>query len=89
MPRGSCRDQRAELQHFTAVESVAIIHRLYELQRQARDADAWLWGLWLDPADYPVDIQPWILRRLDHAQKAIKAIGERRQIRSSGILGAL
>jgi hypothetical protein len=61
---------------FYRAESVPMIRRLYELQRQGRDADAWLWGLWLDSADYPVDIRPWILRRLDHAQEAIKAIGD-------------
>jgi hypothetical protein len=53
-----------------------MVHRLYELQQQGRDADAWLWGLWIDPADYPVDMRPWILRRLEHAQEAIDAIGE-------------
>ena len=53
-----------------------MIRRLHELQRQGRDANAWLWGLWLDPADYPVDIRPWTLRRLDPALKAIKAIGD-------------
>jgi hypothetical protein len=61
---------------FYRAESVAMIQRLYELQRQGRDADAWLWGLWLDPADYPVDIRPWILKRLDHWLKAIRAIGD-------------
>jgi hypothetical protein len=61
---------------FYRAESVAMIHRLYELQRQGRDADAWLWGLWLDPADYPVDMRPWILRRLEHAQEAIDTIDE-------------
>jgi hypothetical protein len=61
---------------FYRAESVPMIRRLYELQRQGRDADAWLWGLWLDSADYPVDVRPWILRRLDHAQEAIKAIGD-------------
>jgi hypothetical protein len=58
---------------FYRAESVAMIRRLYELQGQGRDANAWLWGLWLDPADYPVDIRPWTLRRLNHALKAIKA----------------
>ncbi len=61
---------------FYRAELVAMIRRLYELQRQGRDVNAWLWGLWLDPADYPVDIRPWTLRRLDHALKTIKAIGD-------------
>lgn len=61
---------------FHRVESVAMIRRLHELQQQGRDADAWLWGLWLDPADYPVDIRPLIVRRLGHALKTIKAIGD-------------
>jgi hypothetical protein len=63
---------------YYPAESVAMIKRLYELQRQGRDADAWLWGLWLDPAGYHVDIRPWILRRLDRLLKAIKAIGDDR-----------
>jgi hypothetical protein len=54
-----------------------MIRRLYELQaQQPRDADAWLWSLWLDPADYPVDIRRWILRRLDDALTTIKAVGD-------------
>jgi hypothetical protein len=61
---------------FYRAESVAIIRRLHELQQQGRDANAWLWGLWLDPANYPVDIRPWLLRRLDHDMGAIKAIGD-------------
>jgi hypothetical protein len=61
---------------FYPAESVPMIRRLYQLQEQGRDADVWLWGLWLDPADYPVDIRPWILRRLDHGLRAIKAIGD-------------
>src|SRR5579871_353335 len=61
---------------FYRVESVAMIRRLHELQGQGRDADAWLWGLWLDPADYPVDIRPWTLRRVNRQLKAIKEIGD-------------
>jgi hypothetical protein len=61
---------------FYRAESVAMIRRLYELQRQGRDADAWLWGLWLDTADYPIEMRPWVLRRLDHAQKVLEAIGD-------------
>jgi hypothetical protein len=53
-----------------------MIRRLYELRQHGRDADAWLWGLWLDPADYPVEIGPWILRRLNDAQTAIDKIGD-------------
>jgi hypothetical protein len=61
---------------FYRAESVAIIRRLHELQQQGRDANAWLWGLWLDPADYPVDIRPWLVRRLDRDMGAIKAVGD-------------
>src|SRR4051812_47898699 len=45
---------------FYRAESVPMIQRLAELRRQGRDADAWLWGLWLDPAGYPMDIRPWV-----------------------------
>jgi hypothetical protein len=61
---------------FYRAESVPMIRRLCELQRQGRGADTWLWGLWLDPADYPVDMRPWILGRLDHWLKVIDAIGD-------------
>src|SRR5262249_50639378 len=61
---------------FYRTESIGMIHRLYELRQHGRDADAWLWGLWLDPADYPVEIRPWILRRLNDAQTAIDKIGD-------------
>jgi hypothetical protein len=61
---------------FYRAESVAMIRRLHELQGQGRDANAWLWGLWLDLADYPVDIRPWTLRRLSQTLKTIKATGD-------------
>jgi hypothetical protein len=61
---------------FYRAESVAMIRRLHELQEQGRDADAWLWRLWLDRADYPVDIRPWLLRCLDQVLGAIKAVGD-------------
>jgi hypothetical protein len=80
-PRGTAAFYRAE--------SVAMIRRLYELQRQGRDADVWLWGLWLDSADYPIDIRPWILGRLDHALKVIKAIGDDADELERHVAGAL
>jgi hypothetical protein len=61
---------------FYRAESVPMIHNLYEFQREGRDADEWLWDQWLSPAGHLVDIRPWLLRRLDHVLKAIKAIGE-------------
>jgi hypothetical protein len=62
---------------FWRAESVPMIHRLNELRQPSGKKDTWLWELWLDPADYSVPgIQPWILQRLDHALKAIKAIGD-------------
>jgi hypothetical protein len=57
-------------------ESIAMIRRLYELQQEGRDLDAWRWGLWIDPADHPVDIWPRVLERLDHLLNVIHAIGE-------------
>src|SRR5262249_49755502 len=57
-------------------ESVQMVHRLYELQGEGRDADAWFWGLWVDPADFPVNIRPWISGRLDLLLKGISGIGE-------------
>ena len=61
---------------FYRAESVAIIRALHELQERGRDVDSWLWGLWLDPADHPVDIRPWLLRCLDHVLGAIQSVGD-------------
>ena len=59
---------------FWRADSVPQIHKLKELQRQnPRNADAWFWGLFLDPADYSVPgMRSRILQRLDHALEVIR-----------------
>jgi len=43
----------------------ALFARLREPGRAARDRDPLIWDLWLDPADYPVNMRRWISRRVD------------------------
>jgi hypothetical protein len=49
--------------------AVPMILRLYELQRETRDVDAWIWGLWLDDRDFPADIRAWTIAKLRSAQQ--------------------
>lgn len=49
-----------------AFDALDYLQCLAEVQRQfPRKADAWLWCMWLDPADWPVDMRAWVLARLD------------------------
>jgi len=56
--------------------SVPMIKRLYELQREARDVDAWIWGLWLDDHDFPADIRCWAVTTLAAAKDSIAPIND-------------
>lgn len=49
--------------------AMPMILRLYELQRDTRDVDAWIWGLWLDDRDFPADIRAWTIATLGSAQQ--------------------
>jgi hypothetical protein len=52
--------------------AVPMIQRLYQLRRQNRDVDEWLWRLWID--GFPINIRSWAHTRLARAQKAVARI---------------
>jgi hypothetical protein len=43
----------------------ALFARLRGSGREVQGRDVLIWNLWLDPADYPVNIRRWVLRRID------------------------
>jgi hypothetical protein len=45
--------------------AAALLRRLGQLRNECRDPNYWLWWLWLDPANYPIDMRRWVLRYLD------------------------
>lgn len=48
------------------LEALDYLQRLKEVQQQSpRKSDEWLWRMWLDPADWPIDMRAWVLRKLD------------------------
>jgi hypothetical protein len=52
--------------------AVPMIRRLDELRLASRDADEWLWRLWLE--DFPADIRLWVDERLAKAQQKLSVI---------------
>jgi len=50
-------------------ETVRLIDRINELRQQVRDADKWLWQLWLD--GFKVDIRSWARKHLDSLQERL------------------
>jgi hypothetical protein len=50
----------------------ALHARLREPQPAIRDRDELFWDLWLDPADYPVNIRRWVLKRIDRFLAVLK-----------------
>lgn len=58
---------------FYEPAALLFLRRLRELQRENRDPDRWLWELWLDPADYPIDIGKWAANRLAETAELIEA----------------
>lgn len=47
-------------------EAVDYLQRLGEVRRQfQRNGEECFWQMWLDAADWPVDMQQWVLARLD------------------------
>jgi hypothetical protein len=61
----------------------ALLARLKGACRKIRERDSLFWELWLDAADYPVDIRRWVLKRLDRFSAVF------RDPRAPEILGAL
>lgn len=59
---------------FLKLEAVTFLKRFAELRGQRRNADEWIWQLWLDRADYEIDVRRWVLERLAWRQKTIEAV---------------
>jgi hypothetical protein len=51
----------------------ALLARLREPGRATQDRDALIWDLWLDPADYPVNMRRWVMNRIDGFLAALRA----------------
>lgn len=48
------------------IEALDYLRDLAEVQRQfPRNADEWVWRMWLDPADWTIDLRAWVLASLD------------------------
>jgi hypothetical protein len=61
-------------------ETVRLISRLNELRQQIRDADEWLWRLWLE--DFKVNIRSWVKKHLDGLQMRLDGRVEVKSLRS-------
>jgi hypothetical protein len=59
---------------------VVLIDRLNELRRQTRDADKWLWQLWLDGSK--VEIRSWVKKHIDGLQPKLNGPLNARSLRS-------
>jgi hypothetical protein len=65
---------------YYPVETVRLIDRLNELRREIRDADEWLWQLWLD--GFEVDVRSWAKKHLDSLQKRLDGGVDPKSLRS-------
>jgi hypothetical protein len=65
---------------YYPVETVRLIERLNELRRQVRDADEWLWRLWLE--GFQVDIRSWATKHLGSLQKRLDGGVDAKSLRS-------
>jgi hypothetical protein len=61
-------------------ETVSLIRRINELRQQVRDADKWLWQLWLD--GFKVDIRSWAKKHLDSLQGRLDGGVDEKSLRS-------
>jgi hypothetical protein len=50
---------------FYPPDTISLIQRLYELQRQVRDADSWVWQLWLE--GFSANVWKWAMMCLKRA----------------------
>jgi hypothetical protein len=57
-----------------------LIERLNELRQQTRDADEWLWQLWLD--GFKVDIRSWTKKHVDSLQERLDGGVDTKSLRS-------
>jgi hypothetical protein len=53
---------------YYPIETVRLINRLNELRQEIRDADEWLWRLWLE--DFKIDICVWVKKRLSKPRRS-------------------
>jgi hypothetical protein len=51
----------------------ALFARLRQPGRATQDRDALIWDLWLDPAEYPVNMRRWVLKRIDRFLASLRA----------------
>jgi hypothetical protein len=65
---------------YYPVETVRLIGRLNQLRQEIRDADKWLWQLWLD--GFKVDIRSWSKMHLDRLQKKLEGGVASKSLRS-------
>jgi hypothetical protein len=65
---------------YYPVETVKLIERINELRQQIRDADKWLWQLWLD--GFKIDVRSWLKKHLDDLQKKLDGGVDAKSLRS-------
>jgi hypothetical protein len=58
---------------FYPPDTVSLIQRLYELRRTVRDADRWVWQLWLE--GFSTDVRKWAIQRLRGDLKLVEDVG--------------
>src|ERR1700682_4316644 len=61
-------------------ETVALIDRINELRQQTRDANKWLWQLWLE--GFKVDIRSWVKKHIDGLQPKLNGPLNAKSLRS-------
>jgi hypothetical protein len=65
---------------YYPIETVLLIDRLNELRQRIRDADEWLWQLWLD--GFQVDMRSWAKKHLDSLQAKLGGRIDAKSLRS-------
>jgi hypothetical protein len=58
---------------FYPADTASLVQRLYELQRIVRDADRWVWQLWLE--GFSTDIRKSAMKRLHETIKLTEGVG--------------
>jgi hypothetical protein len=78
-PQLTSQGKRGTVSYYP-IETVPLVERLNELRQQDRDADKWLWQLWLD--GFNVDIRSWAYGHLDDLQKKLSGGADATSLRS-------
>jgi hypothetical protein len=68
---------------FCPPVTIPMVRRINELRGRERNKEAWRWALWLDPADYPIDIVAWCKNRLGEPKAAAIAQIELKALQST------